>query len=759
MPMRSPLYQSDENIYLMKLKRITSALVATLMVLSACYKEDLNRVYSRQYVLAGEIKEMEGKIVTINRAISNLGDLINVIENKQPVSNLVYKVVEKDGVRDTLGAQFSFGETTVYIPFGRKGEPGDTPQVTIGSNGNWFINNVDTEKPSRGENGQTPVMGIKQDTINTDDPNYYWTVRFGNEVPQYILSGGKKVQANGEKGDPGEPGTPGAKGDPGEAGTPGTSSPIVNIEKTPDGTKIIITTTIKGLERVEIPLAEDLEFVIKPQEPTANADKYDVADNLLKFTAFEEEIEVPYEHSDPLTEVFVEVPEGWTVRVDAATKKAYIKAPTLKVATLVEHHNLKAVFHASTPKGKSWVRYVNVDMEERFVLNYFYNAPDRVPTDMGSSPRNAFTLSDQSGETFMLTIFGFRNMADAKFSEEKVYANTTNKERILKNIKSFPGIVAAKPTKRYDGFSYMTVLYQPDIFDLTIVGNTANIDDNDPHRLSLILREDVMYIRHINAAGDPDEGNKFRQYLVKPLPKDVYLASGVDRTGYEQRTKIVDNRLRRLTQEIEIGAANPAKMFGLPEGVKFDIKQVRFYFPTHLAVKLDPTEEKYFLTYPKPDFTSKTPQKVFCRAMAGDPYTEFTYDEQKDVMVARFYTFPNTHNYLSKIIAEYRYKEGNTTRYVKKIMTIDPEAVTGPLTDMRLIGDSYLGISYGTLNPGTNTTAPLGFIFRGKNTLTVGNRRTSDFSTGHLWVNEDGTLPDVNTNPKHLNEYENIYIF
>ena len=80
-----------------------------------------------------------------------------------------------------------------------KGTDGTTPH--IGANGNWYIGDTDTGKPSRGATGATGAKGEKGDP-------------------------GDKG-AKGDKGDPGEKGAPGApgatgpKGDPGAKGDPG----------------------------------------------------------------------------------------------------------------------------------------------------------------------------------------------------------------------------------------------------------------------------------------------------------------------------------------------------------------------------------------------------------------------------------------------------------------------------------------------------------------------------------------------------------
>lgn len=82
---------------------------------------------------------------------------------------------------------------------GKDGMDGSTPH--IGENGNWFIGDVDTGMPSRGEAGPVGPQGEKGDTGEK-----------GAAGPQ------------GPKGDPGEQGIqgePGAKGDKGDTGAQG----------------------------------------------------------------------------------------------------------------------------------------------------------------------------------------------------------------------------------------------------------------------------------------------------------------------------------------------------------------------------------------------------------------------------------------------------------------------------------------------------------------------------------------------------------
>jgi len=75
-------------------------------------------------------------------------------------------------------------------PAGEKGENGVSYTPTIGENGNWYINGVDTKKPSRGPQGPKGDVGPKGDP--------------------------------GPAGNDGPKGDQGPKGDPGPAGSPNT---------------------------------------------------------------------------------------------------------------------------------------------------------------------------------------------------------------------------------------------------------------------------------------------------------------------------------------------------------------------------------------------------------------------------------------------------------------------------------------------------------------------------------------------------------
>ena len=124
-------------------------------------------------------------------------------------------------------------------PQGPAGQDGITP--TIGDNGNWFLGETDTGKPSRGEQGP-----------------------------------------KGEQGDPGPQGEPGQDGTPGAAGAPGTAATVtVGTTTTGDaGTEASVTnsgTTSAAILNFTIPKGEKGDKGDKGDTGPAGADGADGA--------------------------------------------------------------------------------------------------------------------------------------------------------------------------------------------------------------------------------------------------------------------------------------------------------------------------------------------------------------------------------------------------------------------------------------------------------------------------------------------------
>ena len=120
------------------------------------------------------------------------------------------------GPRGETGPQGPQGETGPQGPQGETGVQGpagaDGITPTIGANGNWYLGDTDTGKPSRGETGPAGADGA-------DGAQ-------GPAGPQGPEGPRGETGPQGEKGPKGDTGPQGDKGEPGEQGPQGEQGPV-----------------------------------------------------------------------------------------------------------------------------------------------------------------------------------------------------------------------------------------------------------------------------------------------------------------------------------------------------------------------------------------------------------------------------------------------------------------------------------------------------------------------------------------------------
>ena len=144
----------------------------------------------------------------MNTNIQALQTVVAALQNNDYVTSVtpIY-----EGVKE-IGYIINFskgGKATIYHgKDGEKGEQGDKGET--GEKGDKG------EQGEAGADGQTPIIGIKQDT----DGIYYWTLNGG-----WLLSDGQKVKAVGTDGAKGETGAQGPQGDQGIQGETGATGP------------------------------------------------------------------------------------------------------------------------------------------------------------------------------------------------------------------------------------------------------------------------------------------------------------------------------------------------------------------------------------------------------------------------------------------------------------------------------------------------------------------------------------------------------
>lgn len=166
-------------------------------------------------------------------------------DGKDGVSPTVATSVIEGGTRVTITD--ATGEHAFDVLNGKNGGEAATPD--IGDNGNWYINGVDTGKPSRGETGATGAKGEPGETGANGADGKNGADGVSPTVATSAIEGGTRVTitdasgahafdvmngtdgADGNDGAPGADGKNGADGAKGEPGADGADgfSPTVNV--------------------------------------------------------------------------------------------------------------------------------------------------------------------------------------------------------------------------------------------------------------------------------------------------------------------------------------------------------------------------------------------------------------------------------------------------------------------------------------------------------------------------------------------------
>ena len=172
------------------------ALMSSVFVACDKYDDDIQGLQQQIDALKATVASLQGEIdggAVITDVTANSEGIVVTLSNGKS-----YTVKNgKDGAKGDKGEQGIQGEQGVAGADGKNGSV-----VTIGDNGNWFIDGVDTGKPSQGAQGEKGDKGDQGEKGDKGDQ-------------------GEK----GDKGDQGEKGDKGDKGDQGEQGVAGPQGP------------------------------------------------------------------------------------------------------------------------------------------------------------------------------------------------------------------------------------------------------------------------------------------------------------------------------------------------------------------------------------------------------------------------------------------------------------------------------------------------------------------------------------------------------
>ena len=165
----------------------------------------------------------EGAVISADEvSVSEDGSAAASVGEDLPRGKSAYEIAKENGFDGTEAEWLASlkGATGAAGANGKDGENGKTPYV--GENGNWYIGEDDTGKPSRGAKGEPGTDGVSPtfiiESVETGEPGTDAEVTMTGDAPNHGLI---FVIPRGNKGDKGDTGSPGAKGDKGEQGSPG----------------------------------------------------------------------------------------------------------------------------------------------------------------------------------------------------------------------------------------------------------------------------------------------------------------------------------------------------------------------------------------------------------------------------------------------------------------------------------------------------------------------------------------------------------
>ena len=124
--------------------------------------------------------------------------------------------INSEGLIDTYSILYTDGRTTTFTVTngsqgiqgiqGEAGNDGHSPIITIGENGNWFIDGVDTTKPAQGIKGETGngISKIEKTSIDGLVDTYTITFTNGDTTTFTVTNGSQGIQGiQGETGNDG----------------------------------------------------------------------------------------------------------------------------------------------------------------------------------------------------------------------------------------------------------------------------------------------------------------------------------------------------------------------------------------------------------------------------------------------------------------------------------------------------------------------------------------------------------------------------
>ena len=187
------------------MRKLTALITVTIVAAASCSKEfDDTRIWDKLNDHESRIEYLETLCGQMNTNIKALQTTVAALQDKDYVTNVAPITSGGKEVGYTITFLKSGSVTIYHGKDGAKGDQGDKGET--GDKGDKG------DQGEAGADGQTPIIGIKQDT----DGIYYWTLNGG-----WLMSDGQKVKAVGTDGAKGETGAQGPQGEQGPQGDQG----------------------------------------------------------------------------------------------------------------------------------------------------------------------------------------------------------------------------------------------------------------------------------------------------------------------------------------------------------------------------------------------------------------------------------------------------------------------------------------------------------------------------------------------------------
>lgn len=543
------------------MKKICIALitcVALIMVVTSCYKQDVNVLYSRDVLVKGDnplarIEQLNNEITLIRK----------MVEGVFPDS-VHYIVKENKAQKDTVGVKLTFRGKDV------KGLSIAYPKSYHGPSvkeegGYLYIDghktnvrvNIAGERGETGADGKTPILGAMKDPQASGDNMLYWTYKYASgETPKFILDNeGKKVPTTGAKGERGD-------------------SFIASIGAV-QGDASKVKVVLQSGKTFVFDVSEDLFFSIVRDNITANAIA-SYSDNKLQFEDLGTEFDIPIKKSASLTTIEPgHIPAGWSV-VKKDEQTLTVKTPGVLFENPV-NRGLINLF-ALDGKGNALSQSILVDVKNKNYFAYFYNPLASVKTELPTSAANKLMLDQTKSYDLKIRMY---DLVETDWNRHLDINRTISKQKDTNDANTLSFDDIEKHTTKFSvGDTDMAKYNGHEIKIQTFIGPKDKVEidkaysSGTPNERRVVSALDGSF-RTFKTSDEIAKKYPSTPYPhIIPVERDLYVSEHIQKK--KDISNIFLSRLKRATNHMVIKIYDLKKRMYIRDDFNFDPNEVAF---------------------------------------------------------------------------------------------------------------------------------------------------------------------------------------